>query len=79
MKDLRSLIAEYEKNLPDEFVSVTREVDPKYEISAIIKKLNKGSTKFLFLKFLLLFLKIRLNPKIKELIDGSTISLIFLD
>ncbi len=40
MKDLRSLIAEYEKNLPDEFVKVTREVDPKYEISAIIKKLD---------------------------------------
>lgn len=40
MKDLRSLIAEYEKNLPDEFVRVTKEVDPKYEISAIIKKLD---------------------------------------
>ena len=40
MKDLRSLIAEYEMNLPDEFVRVTREVDPKYEISAIIKKLD---------------------------------------
>ena len=40
MEDLRSLIAEYQKNLPDEFVKVTREVDPKYEISAIIKKLD---------------------------------------
>lgn len=40
MKDLRSLIAEYQKNLPDEFVKVTSEVDPKYEISAIIKKLD---------------------------------------
>jgi UbiD family decarboxylase len=40
MKDLRSLIAEYEMNLPDEFVRVTREVDSKYEISAIIKKLD---------------------------------------
>ena len=40
MKDLRSLIKEYEKNLPNEYVRVTKEVDPKYEISAIIKKLD---------------------------------------
>ena len=40
MEDLRTLIAEYEKNLPDQFVRVSREVDPKYEISAVIKKLD---------------------------------------
>jgi 2,5-furandicarboxylate decarboxylase 1 len=40
MKDLRGFIQECEKNLPGEFVRVTREVDPKYEISAVIKKLD---------------------------------------
>jgi 2,5-furandicarboxylate decarboxylase 1 len=40
MKDLRTLIREYEEKLPDEFVRVTRQVDPKYEISAVIKKLD---------------------------------------
>ncbi len=40
MKDLRTFIAEVEKKLPKEFVRVSREVDPKYEITAIIKKLD---------------------------------------
>lgn len=40
MKDLRSLIREYEEKLPNEFVRVTKEVDPRYEISAVIKKLD---------------------------------------
>jgi 2,5-furandicarboxylate decarboxylase 1 len=40
MKDLRTFMAEVEKKLPKEFVRVTKEVDPKYEISAIIKKLD---------------------------------------
>lgn len=35
MKDLRTFISEYEKNLPREFIRITREVDPKYEIIAI--------------------------------------------
>ncbi|MCX8023537.1 MAG: UbiD family decarboxylase [Syntrophorhabdaceae bacterium] len=40
MKDLRAFISEVEEKLPREFVRVTKEVDPKYEISAIIKKLD---------------------------------------
>lgn len=40
MKDLRGFIQECEKQLPKEFVRVTKEVDPKYEISAVIKKLD---------------------------------------
>jgi 2,5-furandicarboxylate decarboxylase 1 len=39
-KDLRTFMADCEKKLPQEFVRVTREVDPKYEITAIIKKLD---------------------------------------
>ena len=40
MKDLRHFIIECEEKLPKEFVKVTKEVDPKYEISAIVKKLD---------------------------------------
>jgi len=39
-KDLRTFMADCEKKLPREFVRVARQVDPKYEISAIIKKLD---------------------------------------
>ena len=40
MDDLRDFISECQKKLPKEFVRVSMEVDPKYEISAIIKKLD---------------------------------------
>ncbi len=40
MKDLRHFIAECEKKLPKEFIRVTKEVDPRYEVSAIVKKLD---------------------------------------
>ena len=40
MKDLRAFIAEFSEKLPNESVKVSREVDPKYEVSAIIKKLD---------------------------------------
>ena len=40
MNDLRDFIRECEKKLPREFVKVTKEVNPKFEISAIIKKLD---------------------------------------
>ncbi len=40
MKDLRDFISECEKKLPREFIRVRKEVDPKYEISAIVKKLD---------------------------------------
>lgn len=40
MQDLRSFIKECEKKLPREFVRVKKEVDPRYEITAIIKKLD---------------------------------------
>ncbi|MBW2030206.1 MAG: hypothetical protein JRJ03_12010 [Deltaproteobacteria bacterium] len=43
MKDLRAVLSEFQEKLPREFVRVTREVDPKYEISAIIKKLDRSS------------------------------------
>jgi len=40
MKDLREFLKQCEERLPKEFVRVSKEVDPKYEISAIIKKLD---------------------------------------
>lgn len=40
MRDFRDFITECEKNLPREFVRVTEEVDPRYEISAIVKRLD---------------------------------------
>lgn len=40
MKDLRHFLAECEKKLPKEFVRVSREVDPKFEITVIVKKLD---------------------------------------
>jgi UbiD family decarboxylase len=40
MKDLRTFISACEKKLPKEFIRISREVDPKYEISAIVKKLD---------------------------------------
>lgn len=39
-KDLRHFLAELEKKLPEEFVSVEREVDPKFELSAVLRKLQ---------------------------------------
>ena len=41
MQDLRSLMAAVEKRLPREFVRITKEVDPKYEITAIVKKADQ--------------------------------------
>ena len=40
MKDLRDFISECEKKLPREFIRVHKEIDPKYEVSAIVKKLD---------------------------------------
>ncbi len=40
MKDLREFLIECEERLPKEFIKISREVDYKYEISAIIKKLD---------------------------------------
>ena len=40
MTDLRDFIAECEKKLPREFLRVSKEVDPKYEITVIVKKLD---------------------------------------
>lgn len=40
MRDLREFIAACEKKLPREFVRVTREVDAKYEITALVRKLD---------------------------------------
>jgi len=37
MEDLREFIARFERELPKEFVRVEKEVDPKYEISAMSK------------------------------------------
>ncbi len=41
MRDLRGFIQECKEKLPREFVRVTKEVDPKYQISAIIRKLEE--------------------------------------
>jgi len=40
VRDLRSFITECEKKLPKEFVRVSKEVDAKYEITALTKKLD---------------------------------------
>ena len=40
MRDLRSFITECEKKLPKEFVRISMEVDAKYEITALTKKLD---------------------------------------
>ncbi|MFQ5916370.1 MAG: UbiD family decarboxylase [Candidatus Binatia bacterium] len=40
-KDLRGFLAEYEKKNPKEFCRVKREVDPKYEVAAILTKLEE--------------------------------------
>ncbi|MGH8248015.1 MAG: UbiD family decarboxylase [Gammaproteobacteria bacterium] len=39
-KDLRHFLAELEKKLPEEFVHVEREVDPKFELCAVLRKLQ---------------------------------------
>lgn len=38
MQDLRLFMGACEKKLPEEFVRIVKEVDPKYEITAIVKK-----------------------------------------
>jgi 2,5-furandicarboxylate decarboxylase 1 len=49
MRDLRDFISECERKLPQEFIRVTKEVDPKYEISAIVRKLDlAGKQSLLF-------------------------------
>ncbi|MEE9549655.1 MAG: UbiD family decarboxylase [Candidatus Binatia bacterium] len=40
-KDLRGFLVEYEKDNPKEFCRVKREVDPKYELAAILTKLEE--------------------------------------
>ncbi len=40
MRDLRDFISKCEKKLPKEFLKVSKEVNAKYEITAIIKKLD---------------------------------------
>ncbi|MFQ5684001.1 MAG: UbiD family decarboxylase [Candidatus Binatia bacterium] len=40
-KDLRGFLAEYEKKNPKEFCRIKREVDPKYEVAAILTKLEE--------------------------------------
>ncbi len=41
-KDLRGFLAEYEKKNPREFCRVKREVDPKFEVAAILTKLEEA-------------------------------------
>jgi 3-polyprenyl-4-hydroxybenzoate decarboxylase len=41
MKDLRQFIGECEKRLPREFVRISKEVDPKFEITAIVKRSSR--------------------------------------
>ena len=39
-KDLRQYLDELRRKLPDEFISVERRVDPKFELSAVLRKLQ---------------------------------------
>jgi len=39
-KDLRQFLAELEKRLPDEIVHINREVDPKFELPGVLRKLQ---------------------------------------
>jgi 2,5-furandicarboxylate decarboxylase 1 len=39
-RDLRGFLADYERENPKEFCRVTKEVDPKYEVAAILTKLE---------------------------------------
>ena len=39
-KDLRSFLQRLEQHAPDEFVRVEREVDPVYEIPAVVRRLQ---------------------------------------
>ncbi len=39
-KDLRQFLAELEKKMPDEIVHINRKVDPKFEIPAVLRKLQ---------------------------------------
>lgn len=41
VKDLRSFLAKTEKIAPEEIIRVKREIDPKYEIMAIVSKLEQ--------------------------------------
>ena len=46
--DLRTFMEILQKEMPDDFVAVTKEVDPKFEITAIQQKLeNEGRFPFL--------------------------------
>ncbi len=40
-KDLRGFLREYEKENPKEFCRIKKEVDPKYEVAAILTKLEE--------------------------------------
>ena len=40
-KDLRGFLAEYERANPKEFCRIKKEVDPKYEVAAILTKLEE--------------------------------------
>ena len=39
-KDLRQYLDELRRKLPDEFVTVERRVDPKFELSGVLRKLQ---------------------------------------
>ena len=39
MQDMRTFIAEFEKENPGEVIRVTREIDPKFEVPALVRKL----------------------------------------
>ena len=39
-KDLRTVLKRLEEHAPDEFVKVDREVDPVYELPAVVRRLQ---------------------------------------
>lgn len=41
MKDMRTFLDQVERERPQEFIRVKKEIDPKYEITALVKKLDR--------------------------------------
>ena len=42
MKDMRTFISEYEQAYPEDFVRFKEEVDPKYQLSAVVQKFDSA-------------------------------------
>ena len=47
-KDLHSFLQEYERDFPAEVVHIEKEVDARYEITALVSKLEKQKKSYSF-------------------------------